>query len=337
MSARSSSSPTRRPRCPPSVADERGIVVVPLQVVIGATSTTRAPTGRRRSWSPRRSGTFRPVSTSRPDAGGAARGLRAARPRDGATGILSIHLSGDMSGTFESAQLAARDASVPVTTSTPGRWASPPGYAVLGGRGRAGRRRLGATRRPTAARSRAAAASSLFYVDTLEYLRRGGRIGAAAALFGGALAVKPLLRIEDGRVATLEKVRTTARALSPARGPRRPGRRRPAGRRLRRPPRQPRPGGRARRPPRRAAGRQPRWARGLVRRAGRGAGRARRPRHARRLRLAAGLTVVRLSRRTRPARRAAVAAAPAGSGAARRRRPSPGRTAGRPRRAGDVP
>jgi DegV family protein with EDD domain len=65
-----------------------------------------------------------------------------------------------------------------------------------------------------AARARAAAASSLFYVDTLEYLRRGGRIGAAAALFGGALAVKPLLQIEDGKVASLERVRTSSRALA---------------------------------------------------------------------------------------------------------------------------
>jgi DegV family protein with EDD domain len=65
-----------------------------------------------------------------------------------------------------------------------------------------------------AARQRAESSSSLFYVDTLEYLRRGGRIGAAAALFGGALSVKPLLQIADGRVATLEKVRTSAKALS---------------------------------------------------------------------------------------------------------------------------
>nr|WP_283095496.1 DegV family protein [Nocardioides alcanivorans] len=49
-----------------------------------------------------------------------------------------------------------------------------------------------------AAAARAAGSASLFYVDTLEYLRRGGRVGAAAALFGGALAVKPLLRIDEG-------------------------------------------------------------------------------------------------------------------------------------------
>ena len=58
------------------------------------------------------------------------------------------------------------------------------------------------------------ATTSLFYVDTLEYLRRGGRIGAAAALLGSALAVKPLLEIVDGRIGTREKVRTAARALS---------------------------------------------------------------------------------------------------------------------------
>ena len=51
-------------------------------------------------------------------------------------------------------------------------------------------------------------------MDTLEYLRRGGRIGAATALFGGALAVKPLLQIKDGRVDRLEKVRTAARAIA---------------------------------------------------------------------------------------------------------------------------
>ena len=53
-----------------------------------------------------------------------------------------------------------------------------------------------------------------FYVDTLEYLRRGGRIGAAQALLGTALAVKPLLTINAGRIVPLEKVRTSSRAIA---------------------------------------------------------------------------------------------------------------------------
>src|SRR3954465_1375862 len=54
----------------------------------------------------------------------------------------------------------------------------------------------------------------LFYVDTLEFLRRGGRISAASALLGTALSVKPILHVVNGEVVLREKVRTTARALA---------------------------------------------------------------------------------------------------------------------------
>jgi DegV family protein with EDD domain len=63
-------------------------------------------------------------------------------------------------------------------------------------------------------RRRAASAQVTFYVDTLEYLRRGGRVSAARAAVGHALQVKPLLHIDDGHVAMLEKVRTASRALA---------------------------------------------------------------------------------------------------------------------------
>jgi DegV family protein with EDD domain len=66
----------------------------------------------------------------------------------------------------------------------------------------------------TAARVRAANSSTCFYVDTLEHLRRGGRIGAAAAVLGSTLAIKPLLGLDDGRVVPLEKVRTATRAIA---------------------------------------------------------------------------------------------------------------------------
>jgi DegV family protein with EDD domain len=195
---------------PAELAVERGIVVVPLQVVIGgdvfdedsATSDMVAGALRART----------AVSTSRPTPAALLEVYERAA-REGATEILSIHISGDMSGTFESAQLAAREASLPVVTIDSRQVGIATGFAVLsavdvlddGG---------SVDEAAAAARSRAAGASSLFYVDTLEYLRRGGRIGAAAALFGSALAVKPLLRIVEGRVGTLEKVRTKARALA---------------------------------------------------------------------------------------------------------------------------
>ena len=65
-----------------------------------------------------------------------------------------------------------------------------------------------------AARSRLAATSLVFYVDTLEHLRRGGRIGAAAALLGSALAIKPILTLTEGHIAPLEKVRTSTKAIA---------------------------------------------------------------------------------------------------------------------------
>jgi DegV family protein with EDD domain len=52
-----------------------------------------------------------------------------------------------------------------------------------------------------------------FVVDTLEFLRRGGRIGGAQALLGSALNIKPLLELRDGRIESVEKVRTKGKAI----------------------------------------------------------------------------------------------------------------------------
>lgn len=197
---------------PPEVAEARGILVVPLQVVIGAEAYDEGSaeaTPERVAAALRE---FLPVSTSRP----APAVLLDAYERAalaGAKQIVSVHISGEMSGTFESAQLAARDAPVRVVCVDSRQVGVATGYAALAAADAIGEGRSVEDAAEAASR-RAAACSSLFYVDTLEYLRRGGRIGAAAALFGGALAVKPLLQIEDGRVASLEKVRTSAKALA---------------------------------------------------------------------------------------------------------------------------
>ena len=197
---------------PPEVAAEHGIVVVPLQVIIGADVHDEGSEGATPELVAAALKEFRPVSTSRPTP---AALLEVYEPvaRDGATEIVSVHLSSEMSGTFESAQLAAREAPVPVIAVDSRQVGVATGYAALSAAAVAA---AGGSAEDAAAAARARAESSfsIFYVDTLEYLRRGGRIGAAAALFGGALAVKPLLKIADGKVASLERVRTSGRALA---------------------------------------------------------------------------------------------------------------------------
>ena len=197
----------------PETVRKRDLTVVPLQVVVGSTSydegvdeeatpTTIADALRRGS----------PVSTSRPTPTVFLVTYQRAAEA-GATEVLSIHLSAEMSGTWESAELAARQSPVPVRTVDTRQLGAATGFAVLaaadvldgGGSSEAAARE---------ATTRAARTTSLFYVDTLEYLRRGGRIGAAAALLGSALSVKPLLEITEGRIAPREKVRTSARALT---------------------------------------------------------------------------------------------------------------------------
>ena len=195
----------------PEVAQARGITVVPLQVVIGAASydegsedaTPEKVAEALRAW--------KPVSTSRPTPAAMLAAYRAAAGA-GAEAVVSIHLSAEMSGTFESALLAAKDAPIPVLAVDSRQVGFATGYAVLTAAD-AVEAGASAEEAAEAARRRAAAATSLFYVDTLEYLRRGGRVGAAAAIFGSALAVKPLLRIDDGRIDSLEKVRTSSKAL----------------------------------------------------------------------------------------------------------------------------
>lgn len=53
----------------------------------------------------------------------------------------------------------------------------------------------------------------LFIPDTLEYLKKGGRIGGASALFGKLLQIKPILTVEDGKTTVFDKVRTKQRAI----------------------------------------------------------------------------------------------------------------------------
>jgi DegV family protein with EDD domain len=128
--------------------------------------------------------------------------------------IVSIHLAGGMSGTVRSAeqareQLGARAQRVHVVDSE----------SACGGQGlvllaAAASARTGADGAGVAGRAREARSQlkMWFAIDTLEYLRRGGRIAGAQAWLGSALKIKPILTVES-EITPVERVRTSRRAF----------------------------------------------------------------------------------------------------------------------------
>jgi DegV family protein with EDD domain len=129
--------------------------------------------------------------------------------------VVSIHLSGAISGTFSSAeqareQLLGRGGErIQVIDSQSACGGQ--GLVVLAAHAAAAR---GASADEVVAHAREArgALTMWFAVDTLEYLRRGGRIGAAQAYLGSALKIKPILTLE-AEITPIERVRTSGRAF----------------------------------------------------------------------------------------------------------------------------
>src|SRR5205814_5158076 len=127
----------------------------------------------------------------------------------GAPGVVSVHLSARLSGTHDSACLAAAgypDRVVVVDSRSTGMGL---GFCAVAASDFAA-----VSDSAAAARAAAGRITTLFYVDSLEWLRRGGRIGATSALLGTALSVKPILHMVDGEIVVRDKVRTASRALA---------------------------------------------------------------------------------------------------------------------------
>lgn len=128
--------------------------------------------------------------------------------------IVSIHLSGGISGTYRSAlqareQLGADAAKVYVLDSATACGGEGLMLLAAGAAARAG---LDATDVSARAQQARDALKLWFAVDTLEYLRRGGRIGGAQAWMGNALQIKPILTVES-EITPIERVRTSKRAF----------------------------------------------------------------------------------------------------------------------------
>lgn len=202
---------------PAELAGAHALTVVPLIVIRGGVEGLEGvevtPADVERALGARRTA----VSTSRPAPEQFVETYR--RLFDaGATGVVSVHLSAALSGTVAAAELAAAELAAEcfgdrvavVDSRSTGMGLGFPalaaGAAAARGVDLAGVRQ---TALDTIARTR-----TFFYVDTLEFLRRGGRITAAEAFLGTALSVKPILHVVDGTIAVRDKVRTASRALA---------------------------------------------------------------------------------------------------------------------------
>ncbi len=199
---------------PHDVLAKNDIAVVSLYVNEGDTQTRESELGDLGAFFER----LRPMSslptTSQPSIGDflAVYEPLAAAGHD----IVSVHISGDLSGTAE----AARQAAAQLIADHPGRRVE-----VVDSRSACGGLALIALAGAAAARGGADIDSVLarvveaqrttriwFAIDTLEYLHRGGRVGGAQAWLGGALKIKPILTV-DGPITPVERVRTSGRAF----------------------------------------------------------------------------------------------------------------------------
>ncbi|WP_435209486.1 DegV family protein [Micromonospora sp. bgisy143] len=197
---------------PPELVRRHRLTVVPLTVVLngaeGLEGVETQPADATRALSERRVS----ASTSRPAPEQFARTYRRLLD-EGADGVVSVHLSAGLSGTVEAARLAAVEVGgrVEVVDSrSTGMGLGFPAIAAATA-AEAGADLAGVRDAAVAAVART---TVWFYVDTLEFLRRGGRINAAEALLGTALSVKPIMHMPDGAIVLREKVRTASRGVA---------------------------------------------------------------------------------------------------------------------------
>ena len=132
-----------------------------------------------------------------------------------ADGIVSVHVSGKLSGTYNSAVQAKDQADVPCPIEVVDTLQASMGIGMIA-MAAARAASQGADLEEVADVARRAIAQSQCFalLDTLEYVQRGGRIGKAQALLGSILKIKPMIIIRDGEVHELAKARTTSKAIA---------------------------------------------------------------------------------------------------------------------------
>jgi DegV family protein with EDD domain len=127
--------------------------------------------------------------------------------------ILCIHPSAEVSGTVRSATVAAQDFPDAEIHIIDTRLVSSPLATLVQLAAEWAAEGVGVEAIISRLEEHSKRCRIYFLVDTLEYLARGGRIGGAAALLGGMLQIKPILRLHEGKVDQYERERTHKRAI----------------------------------------------------------------------------------------------------------------------------
>jgi DegV family protein with EDD domain len=198
---------------PEAVCEQLGIEVVPLTIRFGEREyIDRKELSTEAFWRELENSSVLP-ETAAPSVGAFEETFRRLS-EEGADGIVCINLSAKLSATMQSAQVAAKalDGQTPVAIIDSGSASMGIGNLALHAARRAA---SGAgldeiVREVEERRDRQHVYAA---VDTLEYLRKGGRIGGAQAMLGSMLSIKPVIVVKDGAVEPAGKVRTRSKAL----------------------------------------------------------------------------------------------------------------------------
>ncbi|HEX9338340.1 MAG TPA: DegV family protein [Pseudonocardiaceae bacterium] len=194
---------------PAELAARMGVRVVQQQLQIGDEFDDEARVSGEQISRAMRGKT--PVTTAPPDPGAFFWAYQDAAV-SGASAVVSLHISSRMSQTCQMAKEAAAQVSVPVHVLDSGTLGMSLGFAVLAAARVA--RSGGVVGQVLAiAGVRIARSTELLHVESLEWLRRSGRIGAAQHLIGTTFAIKPMLTVRRGEVAPLDKTVGGERAL----------------------------------------------------------------------------------------------------------------------------
>ncbi len=198
---------------PDGLMSELGIDVVPLTIRFGEEELVdRRDLTPAEFWARCATSAELP-STAAPAPGAFDEAIRKAAA-GGANGVVCVNLSSKLSATGESAQAAARAVADVIPVRVVDSLSVTLGEGMIAVEA-ARRAAAGATVDEIVALAEDMARRTKVYgsLDTLEYLKRGGRIGAAQALLGSMLSIKPCIEVVDGKVEPGPKQRTRSRSL----------------------------------------------------------------------------------------------------------------------------